>query len=200
VLLTGVFTGMVFALQSERAYRVFNAQALIGGTVALSLFRELAPSLTALMVAGRVGSSITTELGTMRVTEQIDALVALAVDPIQYLVSPRVVALLVMVPALTMGFNAIGMVGAWFVCRTYLGVDDAGFWSRVDQWMEPLDVWCSLVKGAVFGLTIAVIACSKGFNATGGARGVGLATTQSVVYSSVAVLVIDYVITSIFFT
>ena len=134
VLLTGLFTGAVFAIQTAVAFEIFNAKSLIGGSVALALIRELGPTLTALMVAGRVGSAMTTELGTMRVTEQIDALETMAVDPVHYLVAPRIVACTLMMPLLTVGFNAVGLVGAYFVCTGMLKIDEAMFFSRIYKW------------------------------------------------------------------
>lgn len=197
VLLTGVFTGAVFAIQTAVAFEIFNAKSLIGGTVAMSLVRELAPSLTALMVAGRVGSAMTTELGTMRVTEQIDALETMAVDPIHYLLTPRIVACVFMLPLLTLCFNAVGLLGAYLAATQVLGVDDGEFFSRIWLWVSPDDIACSVVKGTVFGLLIGAIACHRGFFATGGSRGVGLATTGTVVSASATVLVMDYVVTSV---
>lgn len=197
VVLTGVFTGAVFAIQTAVAFEIFNAKSLIGGTVAMSLVRELAPSLTALMVAGRVGSAMTTELGTMRVTEQIDALETMAVDPVHYLVTPRIVACILMVPLLSMVFNAVGLGGAYIAATKMLGVDDADFFSRIWLWLSPDDIACTLVKGTVFGLAIGAVACYRGFHAAGGSRGVGLATTGTVVLASASTLTLDYVITSI---
>ncbi len=197
VLITGVFTGMVFAIQTAVAFEIFNAKSLIGGSVAMSLVRELAPSLTALMVAGRVGSAMCTELGTMRVTEQIDAMVTMAVDPVHYLITPRLLACTLMLPLLTAGFNAVGIVGAYFVATGMLGVDDAMFFSRIYDWVDPVDIAMSLVKAFHFGIVIGAIACFNGFNATGGSRGVGLATTHTVVTSSISVLVVDYLITTL---
>ncbi len=196
VLITGVFTGAVFAIQTAVAFEIFNAKSLIGGSVVLALVRELAPSLTALMVAGRVGSSITTELGTMRVTEQIDALETMAVDPLHYLVSPRILACVTLMPMLTIGFNAVGLMGAYVVCTGMLGIDKAMFFSRIYAWVTPSDIWCSLVKGLAFGAVVGAIACYKGYFATGGSRGVGKATTSTVVTSSVTVLIVDYMITT----
>ena len=197
VLLTGVFTGAVFAIQTAVAFELFNAKTLIGGTVAVSLVRELAPSLTALMVAGRVGSAMTTELGTMRVTEQIDALETMAVDPIHYLVTPRIAACTLMVPLLAMCFNAVGLLGAYVAATQVLGIDRGEFFSRIWVWVSPHDIACTLVKGTFFGLIIGCIGCFRGFYASGGSRGVGLATTGTVVTASAAVLVMDYVITSV---
>lgn len=197
VLLTGVFTGAVFAIQTAVAFEIFNAKSLIGGSVALALVRELAPTLTALMVAGRVGSAMTTELGTMRVTEQIDALEVMAVDPVHYLVAPRILACIVTMPLLTTGFNAVGLFGAYLVATGMLGIDDAMFFSRIYLWIRPDDIWISLVKGLHFGAAIGAIASYKGFFATGGSRGVGLATTSTVVTSSIVVLILDYVVTTL---
>ena len=197
VLLTGVFTGAVFAIQTAVAFEIFNAKSLIGGTVAISLVRELAPSLTALMVAGRVGSAMTTELGTMRVTEQIDALETMAVDPIHYLVTPRIVACTLMVPLLAMCYNAVGLAGAYVAATQVLGIDRGEFFSRIWLWLSPDDIACTLVKGTFFGLLIGAVSCYRGFHASGGSRGVGLATTGTVVTASAAVLIMDYVITSI---
>ncbi|MEY3014528.1 MAG: hypothetical protein RIT45_3263 [Pseudomonadota bacterium] len=197
VLLTGVFTGAVFAIQTAVAFEIFNAKSLIGGSVALALVRELAPSLSALMVAGRVGSAMTTELGTMRVTEQIDALEVMAVDPVHYLVAPRILACIVTMPLLTTGFNAVGLFGAYLVSTGMLGIDDAMFFSRIYLWVTPDDIAISLVKALHFGAAIGAVASYKGFHAKGGSRGVGLATTSTVVTSSIVVLVLDYVVTTL---
>ena len=200
VILTGFFTGAVFALQGATAFKLFNAESLVGSTVALSLARELAPVLTGLMVSGRAGSGIATELGTMRVTEQIDALYTMAVNPIQYLVVPRFIAGLVMVPLLTSLFNLVGMVGCYMVGVQLLHIDEGVFLEKVKWFVEPVDIYNGLVKACVFGGILTLVGCYKGFYATGGARGVGLATTQSVVMSSVLILTADYVLTALMFT
>lgn len=197
VLLTGAFTGAVFAIQTAVAFDIFNAKALIGGSVALALVRELAPTMGALMVAGRVGSAMCTELGTMRVTEQIDALETMAVDPMHYLIAPRILACTVMMPMLAIGFAAIGLVGAYIISTQLLGLDRAQFFSRIEVWVVPSDVLCTVVKGTAFGVLIGGISCYKGYFAQGGSRGVGLATTSTVVTTSIAVLLMDYVITSV---
>jgi phospholipid/cholesterol/gamma-HCH transport system permease protein len=190
--ITGLFTGMVFAVQSYNAFSLFNAQSLVGSTVALALARELAPVFAGLMVAARVGSSMATELGSMRVSEQIDALVTLAIDPIQYLVVPRLVAATVMMPFLTILFDGLGILGAYFVAVVTEHLSPGLFLGRIHLWVDPEDVISGLIKSAVFGLIIALVACYKGFNTTGGSKGVGRATNQAVVTGSVAVLVIDY--------
>jgi len=140
-----------------------------------------------------------TELGTMRVTEQIDALQTMAVNPIHYLVVPRLVATVAMCPVLTMFFNIVGMFGCWFVGVELLGIDPGIFMARIREYVTPRDITNGLYKAAVFGLVIAIIGCFKGFTATGGARGVGQATTQAVVYSSVLILVFDYFLTVLMF-
>jgi phospholipid/cholesterol/gamma-HCH transport system permease protein len=199
VILTGAFTGMVLSLQSAYAFRLFNAESLVGPTVALALSRELAPVLTGLMVTGRVGSAIATEIGTMNVTEQIDALRTMAVNPIQYLVTPRVVAMLLMVPVLCQLFNVVGVFGAWLISVQGLGLDEGIFFKRIKDIVEAWDIWSGIIKGCVFGFAIAVISCFIGYNASGGARGVGIATTRAVVYSSVMILVLDYFLTVLMF-
>jgi phospholipid/cholesterol/gamma-HCH transport system permease protein len=190
--ITGLFTGMVFAVQSYNAFSLFNAQSLVGSTVALALARELAPVFAGLMVAARVGSSMATELGSMRVSEQIDALVTLAIDPIQYLVVPRLLAATLMMPFLTILFDGLGILGAYFVAVVTEHLSPGLFLGRIHSWVDPEDVISGLIKSAVFGLIIALVACYKGFNTTGGSKGVGRATNQAVVTGSVAVLVIDY--------
>lgn len=199
VLLTGAFTGMVMAVQSAYAFRLFNAESLVGTTVALALSRELAPVLTGLMVTGRVGSSFATEIGTMNVTEQIDALRTMAVNPVQYLISPRLLAMTLMVPLLCMMFTVVGVAGSWLVAVQGLGLDEGVFFDRIYSAVDPWDVWSGIIKAAVFGFAIAIVSCNKGFYAAGGARGVGIATTQAVVYSSVLILILDYFLTVMMF-
>jgi phospholipid/cholesterol/gamma-HCH transport system permease protein len=197
VVLTGFFTGAVFGMQSASAFALFDAQSLVGATVALSLTRELAPVLTGLMVTGRAGSAIATELGSMRVTEQIDALATMAVNPRQYLLVPRVLAGLLTLPILCMLFNAIGLIGAYLVAVKLSGISEAAFWSRIESWCDLADVFGGLIKSSFFGVIVTVAACFKGFHAKGGAKGVGEATTQAVVLSSVLILVSDYFLSSI---
>ena len=199
VILTGVFTGAVFALQGAGAFRLFNAESLVGPTVGLSLARELSPVLTGLMVTGRAGSGIATELGTMRVTEQIDALYTMAVNPVQYLVVPRVVAGLIMVPVLSVLFTLVGMGGCYFVGVVLLGIDPGTFIAKVQWFVDPRDITNGLIKACVFGGILTMVGCYKGFHASGGARGVGIATTQSVVVSSVLILISDYFLTAMMF-
>ncbi len=176
ILLTGIFTGAVFTLQSVSAFAKFSAQSLVGATVTLALTRELAPVLTSLMVTGRVGSAMATELGTMRVTEQIDAMEVMAIDPISYLVVPRVFAGAIMVPVLTMIFDFVGVLGSYLIGVLYNGIDEGAFLSRIQRWLEPADIFQGLIKAFVYGVVITLVGCYKGFNAGGGARGVGQAT------------------------
>lgn len=195
VLLTGLFTGMVFAVQTVHTFRLFNAETLVGSTVAIALMRELSPVLTSLMVTGRVASAIATELGTMRVTEQIDALYTMAVNPVQYLVCPRIVAAVLMLPVLTALCDLVGIGGSYYVAVFLLDVDSGMFLDKISQYAEAWDLISGLIKSAVFGLILSLIACYKGMNASGGARGVGQATTQTVVLSSVLILISDYFLT-----
>jgi phospholipid/cholesterol/gamma-HCH transport system permease protein len=194
VLLTGLFTGMVFAHQSSRAFEMFDAESLVGPTVALTITRELAPVFSALMVTMRAGSAMCTELGTMRVTEQVDALETMAVNPVQYLLVPRVLAGLVMVPVLTMLFDAAGLGGAYIVSVSVKGLSAGTFLARTRQWLDPEDVVEGLIKGAIFGLAVALVCCFKGYNASGGAKGVGQATTQAMVASALSIFILDFIV------
>ena len=197
VALVASFTGAAFSLQTVYTFKMFQAEAYIGVTVALSLSRELAPVLTALMVTARAGSAMATELGSMRITEQIDALHTMAVSPVQYLVTPRIMAGLVMVPLLTMVFNLIGIMGAAFVAVSIMGVDEGPFWHHIYWFIDARDVLEGLIKATVFGLVFSTISCYQGFFADGGAAGVGRATTRAVVWSSVSILFFDVVLTDV---
>lgn len=195
--LTGLFIGMVFGIQLVDGFRDFGAENQTGAVVGMALARELSPVFTALMVSSRAGSAMSTELGSMRVSDQIDALLTMAVNPVQYLVVPRVLAGLVMVPVLTMVFNMVGIFGAWLVCVKLLDLDHGIFVDKVRWFVDVADLRQGLIKAAVFGLTVALIACRHGFYAKGGAAGVGQATTNAVVQSAVSILALDYVITSV---
>jgi phospholipid/cholesterol/gamma-HCH transport system permease protein len=194
VCLTGMFTGMVFAKQSLYAFGLFRAQSLVGPTVALTLTRELGPVFTALMVTMRAGSAICTEIGTMRVTEQVDALSTIAVDPLHYLVSPRVISAFLMVPLLCLLFDFVGMGGAYIVVVKLEDLSPGTFLTRVQGLLNPKDLFESIVKGAVFGTSVILIACFKGFNAKGGSKGVGQATTEAMVMSAIAIFLLDYLL------
>ena len=197
ILLTGSFTGAVFTLQSVGALARVSMESMVGSTVMLAVSRELGPVLTSLMVTGRVGSAMATELGTMRVTEQIDAMEVMAVDPIKYLIVPRLLAGAVMVPCLTVIFNLVAFLGSYIIAIPVLGLDEGSFISRIEWYLDPIDFIQGLVKAFVFGVVITTVGCYKGFYATGGARGVGVATTQAVVVGSISIFVLDYVLTAI---
>jgi phospholipid/cholesterol/gamma-HCH transport system permease protein len=195
VATTGFFTGMVFALQVTYAMGQFGAEGYVGGSVALALARELAPVLTALMVIGRSGSAIATELGTMRVTEQIDAIETMAVNPVQYLAVPRLLASIAMFPALTMLFNALGYLGGYLMGIFVSEIPPGPFIEHTRTMVETQDVTHGLFKSIIFGGVVAVITCYRGYAAEGGAKGVGEGTTRAVVMSSIAILVFDYALT-----
>ena len=195
VMLTGTFTGMVFALQTVSGFARFNAESLVGGAVALALTREMAPVLASMMVTARAGSAMAAELGTMKVTEQIDALVTMAVNPVQYLVVPRVIATTLMLPLLTILFDFVGMLGAYGVAVYLMGVDEGTFVQNIEKYVQVSDIMTGLVKAGVFGFILSIISCYKGIHTSGGARGVGQATTMAVVMSSVSIFVADYILT-----
>ncbi len=199
VFLTGTFTGMVLALQSYYGFRKVGAEGLIGVTVALSMTRELGPVLTGLMVASRAGSAMAAEIGTMRVTEQIDALVVMALNPVKYLIVPRVIASFLMLPILTIIADVLGILGGYFVAVKLLDVGEGIFLNRMYRYLEFHDIYVGLVKAACFGIIFSLICCCKGFYAKGGAEGVGKATTEAVVASCVSILVSDYILTSLLF-
>jgi len=201
VALTSLSTGMVLALQTALTleYRFAGISQFLGGVVSLSITRELGPVLTALMVAGRVGSAIAAELGTMAVTEQLDALQTMATHPIQYLGVPRLLACMVMLPTLTIFADAIGIVGGGLVSVMYSGIPMSHYFDTVNFYLRMGDVMNGLVKTVVFGMTIATIGCYMGFTTTGGAEGVGRSTTRAVVISSIMILIFDYILTALLF-
>ena len=195
VSLTGTFSGMVLALQTSYALRNFSAEGRVGGLVAVSLTRELAPVFSAFMVTARAGSAMAAELGNMRVTEQIDAIATMGVNPVQYLLSPRLVASVLMVPLLCILYTSVGMVGAYIVAVGWLGGDTGVFLQSVRDISVPKDIIMGVVKAAVFGFIVSAISCRHGFYASGGARGVGVATTRAVVESAVTIFVANYILT-----
>ena len=199
VAITGLSTGMVLALQSYHGFQRFQAESLVGTVVALSMTRELGPVLTGLMVAGRAGAAMAAELGTMRVTEQIDALASMGVNPVKYLVLPRFLAGLVMLPILTVFCDIIGIAGGYLVSVFLLDVNPTVYMNRTFDYLEVADVYGGLSKAVVFGGIIALISCQRGFNASGGAQGVGQATTGAVVVSCVLILISDYVMTALLY-
>jgi phospholipid/cholesterol/gamma-HCH transport system permease protein len=197
ISLIAVFTGAVLAVQADYTLSKFGATAFTGPAVALSLIRELGPVLTALMIIGRAGSAITAELGIMRITEQIDALRSMAVDPIKYLMAPRILAGLITVPLLTGWFVFVGIVGGFIVSTSLLGASSGTFISQMESAVGAVDIYSGFIKSIVFGLLFGWICCYKGYYSGFGAVGVNRATTQAVVASSVAVLVVDYFLTSV---
>ena len=197
VVLTGMFTGMVMALQSSATLDVFGARPYVGRLVSLSMVRELGPVLTALMVTGRVGSGMAAELGSMAVTQQIDALRVLGTDPIRKLVVPRVVAAAVMVPILTIISDTLGIFGGSLISIFQLGLSWEYYWRSVGQALGINDLVMGLGKPVVFGIILASVGCFMGLRTTGGTRGVGISTTQSVVAASVMILVSDFFMTKI---
>ncbi len=199
VLVTAMFTGMVLALQSWSGFQRFQATHFVGSVVALSITRELGPVFAGLMVSGRVGAAMAAELGTMKVTEQIDALVTLATNPVKYLVLPRVIAATAVLPVLVIFADFVGILGGYFVAVYLLGANPYLYVNKTYQYLTFTDIYTGLIKAAVFGFLIALISCYNGFNAEGGAQGVGRATTRAVVASSMAVLVSDYFMTSFMF-
>lgn len=197
VLLTGLFTGMVLALQSGFTLDQFGARSMVGRLVSASIVKELGPVLTGLMVAGRVGSGIAAELGSMMVTDQIAALRALGTDPIRKLVVPRILAGVFMMPVLTVIASGIGMVGGWIVTVGVLRVASSVYWNSVVQGLFMQDVWMGLIKPFFLGFAIVSIGCHVGLRARGGTQGVGRATTNAVVASSVSVIAVDYLVTQL---
>jgi len=195
IILVSFFTGAVFALQTGYAFRLFNAEALVGATVGLSLTREIAPVFAALMVAARAGSAMSAELGTMRVTEQIDALEAMAVNPLHYLLVPRVLASTIMLPVLTVIFNFVGFLGAYLVGVILLEIPEGPFMHRMQVYVDADDLFGGLFKAAIFGFLLSLLSCYQGYFTKGGAKGVGASTTRAVVVSSVTILVVDYFLT-----
>jgi phospholipid/cholesterol/gamma-HCH transport system permease protein len=197
VLLTGFFTGAVLALQSGLTLDQFGARPVVGRLVSASMIKELGPVLTGLMLTGRVGSGIAAELGSMVVTDQINALRALGTDPIRKLVVPRVLSGIFMAPVLTIIADFVGIVGGWIVARFQLQVATGLYWSSVKDQLYMQDVWMGIIKPFVLGFVIVTIACHVGLRTSGGTQGVGKATTVAVVAGSVAVIAADFFVTRI---
>jgi len=196
VLLTALFTGMVLALQSYIVFHRFAAESLTGLVVSMSVVRELGPVLVGLMVAGRVGASFAAELGTMRVTEQIDALWTLSTDPIRYLIIPRIIAVTAMMPLLAVVADFVGIYGGYAISVYALDQNPTVYIENTTIYMELEDFYSGVVKAAFFGLLIGIIGCTEGFNCQGGAEGVGKATTRAVVISCMSILISDYFLTA----
>ncbi|NVB82245.1 MAG: MlaE family lipid ABC transporter permease subunit [Kofleriaceae bacterium] len=197
VLLVGAFTGMVTSLQSVNAFRMFGFESFSGGVTGKALALELGPVLTSLMLAGRAAAGIATELGTMRITEQIDALESMAVNPYQFLILPRIVGAMIVTPILALVFFGVSMGGAYFVAVIVEQVPQGPWIANLREILEAKDVLQGCLKAIVFGFMVALVGCYQGFNASGGGRGVGIGTTRAVVVASVATLVLDYFLTDI---
>jgi phospholipid/cholesterol/gamma-HCH transport system permease protein len=199
VFLTSIFVGMVEALQIYHGFHKFGAESMIGYTVAVSLGRELSPVLTALMIVARNVSAMAAEIGTMRVTQQIDALEVMAVEPVNYLVAPRVIAMSVMLPALVIVSNAVGNFGGYMVGVDVLGLNPTTYIKNIQIYIDMSDLTYGLIKAGVFGFIVSLIGCYMGLNTKQGAKGVGLSTTKAVVAASISVLVADYFLTAFLF-
>ena len=192
VLVTGLFIGMVLAVQTYDQFRLMHMESRLGAVINVSLVKELGPVLAATMLAGRVGSAIAAELGTMRVTEQIDALRALGANPIHYLVVPRFLACFLLIPLLTALADAVGIAGGWFFSTQVLGIDSFHYWLHAENYVTGFDVLSGLFKSVFFGATIAIVSCHRGFNCGAGAEGVGRAATEAFVLSFVIILILDF--------
>ncbi len=199
VALTAIFTGMVLALQSYTGFSRFSAEGAVANVVVLSVTRELGPVLAGLMVAGRVGAAMAAEIGTMRVTDQIDALSTLSTNPMKYLVAPRLLAGTIALPLLVVVADILGVLGGFLISTVKLGFNPSNYLTRTMNFVETMDVASGLAKAAVFGFLIALMGCYQGYNSKGGAQGVGSATTAAVVAASILILAFDYVLTEMFF-
>ncbi len=198
VVLTGMFTGMVLALQGAVQLEPYGATMYVSQLISTSVVRELGPVLAALMIAGRVGSGIASEIASMKVTEQIDALRAEGTDPIRKLATTRLVACVLMIPVLTIITNGVAIFGGWLIARLYLGIDSYFYWTWAFEAIQQRDIVLGLVKPAVFGFIIAMVGCYAGFHTKGGTVGVGVSTTQSMVSSSILILASDFLLTKLF--
>lgn len=197
IALTSLFTGLALSMQIYLGFKIVNMVNLVGPTVALGISRELGPVLTGLIVAARAGGAMAARLGTMRVNEQIDALDVMGVNTKQYLIAPRIVAAIVCMPLLTGVFDFVAMVGSWFLCVHLVELDQAVFFQRINDLLEIKHIVEGLFKSAVFGLVFGIVCTYRGFNTTGGARGVGEATNNGVVQSMVLIIILDYFLTNL---
>jgi len=200
ISLSSITVGMIFSLQVTYIMRIFRGETFVGAMMGITMGRELAPVMTALMLIAKNGSAMAAELGTMKVTEQIAAMETMAVSPIHYLVVPRLIASVFVYPALTGLANILGVIGSYFVAVVLEGVDAARYLDRLYFWVDPKDVYSGLIKAAVFGVIVTLVSCFYGLTARQGAKGVGISTTKAVVTSSVSVLVADYILSDILIT
>ncbi len=197
--MTGIFAGMVLALQTYTGFSRFAAEGAVATVVVISMTRELGPVLAGLMVAGRVGAAVAAEIGTMRVTEQVDALSTLSTNPFKYLIAPRLIAGITMLPILVLVATVIGVMGGYLVSVYKLGFNSPTYITRTLEYLEAQDVISGLVKAAVFGFLVTLMGCYHGYNSQRGAQGVGAATTNAVVSASILILISNYIITELFF-
>jgi phospholipid/cholesterol/gamma-HCH transport system permease protein len=200
VALTAVFTGMVLALQSYTGFARFNAEGAVANVVVLSITRELGPVLAGLMVAGRIGAAFAAEIGTMRVTDQVDALTTLSTNPMKYLVTPRLLAGTLALPLLVVVANILGVMGGWLIGTQQLGFSSGAYLKATFDFLQSWDVISGLIKAAAFGFIVTLMGCWCGYTSGGGAQGVGRATTAAVVSSSILILASDYVLTAMMFS
>ena len=196
IMTSAFFVGMVIGLQGYDSLSRLRQEDILGAGVALTLFKELGPVVTALLFAGRAGTALASEIGLMRATDQLSAMEVMAIDPIRRIVAPRFLGAVISVPLLTTVFNAIGILGAWFIGVLVMGVDNGAFWSQMQEFVDPPDIFEGVAKSVVFGITAGLVAVFEGYNAPPTAQGVGMATTRTVVTTSILVLVLDYVITA----
>jgi phospholipid/cholesterol/gamma-HCH transport system permease protein len=196
IVVAAAFMGAVLGYQFYVAFRLFNAEALLGGTVGVALFRELAPVMTGIMVTGRAGAAMAAEIGSMKISEQVDALEVMAVDPIEFLITPRIIAGTLMVPILAVFFTAIASLAGAAVACGVLGLDATIYWTQYAKVVDAIDLVHCTTKGAAFGMILTLVGCFNGYRAQGGASAVGLATRNTVVASCLAILLIDYILTS----
>ncbi len=194
VLTTGAFVGMILAIQTYDQFAVMQMENMLGTVLNLTVVKELGPVMVAIMLAGRIGSSMAAELGTMRVTEQIDALTALGANPIQYLVVPRFIACILLIPLLTFVADAIGVISGWLVSSQLLGINSFFYWKHSLEFVRGYDLFTGFIKSILFGASIAVIGCHRGFHSKAGADGVGRAATEAFVHAFVAILLINFLI------
>jgi len=196
IMTSGFFVGMVIGLQGYDSLSRLRQENILGAGVALTLLKDLGPVVTALLFAGRAGTALASEIGLMGATDQLSAMEVMAVDPIQRIVVPRFLGGLISLPLLTAVFNAVGILGAWFIGVSIKGVNNGEFWSQMQQFVDMSDVWEGVWKSIAFGVTASLIAVFEGYNAPPTAEGVGMATTRTVVTTSIAVLILDYLITA----
>lgn len=199
IVLSSAFIGMVFVLQTFYALRKFGAESMVGVSLALAMVRELGPVFTGVMLSARAGAAMAAELGSMRVTEQIDAMEAMAINPISYLILPRILALTLVSPILTGISDFIGVISGYAIGVWVLEVNPGAFVSNIEKYVDFSDIYYGLIKSCVFGVLIGLICCYKGYSVKGGAEGVGRATTESVVFSLVMILITDYILTALMF-